>query len=147
MSKFLFFILIVCQPLIAAIDTYQFNDPTQEKIYHALIEELRCLVCQNNNLADSNADLAKDLRRKTYKMVSSGKSHDEVIDFMVSRYGEFVLYKPLKSGKTLILWVFPLVLLIAAFAFLFWFIKNQPKTTVNLSQKSKQRAKDLLSKG
>jgi cytochrome c-type biogenesis protein CcmH len=95
----------------ATIETYTFATPAQEQAYKHLIDELRCLVCQNQNLADSNAELAQDLRRKTYEMVKAGKSSEEIVDYMVQRYGDFVLYRPPLKGTTLALWVGPFLIL------------------------------------
>ena len=95
----------------AVIDAYKFDDPAQEARYKGLIDELRCLVCQNQNLADSNAELAQDLRRKTYEMVTTGKTDREVVDYMVQRYGDFVMYRPPLNAATLFLWVGPFVIL------------------------------------
>lgn len=94
MRPWLFLLLLI--PLVgqAAIEVAQFDNPEQEARYNKLIAELRCLVCQNQNLADSNADLAKDMRRKTYEMVKTGASTEDVVDYMVKRYGDFVLYRP-----------------------------------------------------
>ncbi len=89
-------------------------DPITEKRLQKLSEELRCLVCQNQNIADSNAELAQDLRREVRGMIKAGKSDKEIIDFMVTRYGDFVLYRPPVQGNTLLLWGGPLVLLISA---------------------------------
>lgn len=86
-------------------------DPVAEKRLLALSEELRCLVCQNQNIADSNAELAQDLRREIRTMIAAGKSDKEIIDFMVVRYGDFVLYRPPVQGNTLLLWGGPLVLM------------------------------------
>jgi cytochrome c-type biogenesis protein CcmH len=88
------------------------NDPVAEKRLLALSEELRCLVCQNQNIADSNAELAQDLRREIRGMIKEGKSDKEIIDFMVVRYGDFVLYRPPVKGTTLLLWGGPVVLLV-----------------------------------
>jgi cytochrome c-type biogenesis protein CcmH len=86
-------------------------DPVAEKRLLKLSEELRCLVCQNQNIADSNAELAQDLRREIRTMIGAGRSDKEIIDFMVVRYGDFVLYRPPVKGATLLLWGGPLVLL------------------------------------
>jgi cytochrome c-type biogenesis protein CcmH len=83
-----------------------------EADYYQLINELRCLVCQNQNLAGSNADLARDLRRETYEMLQQGKSQQEVVDFMVARYGDFVLYRPQFKSSTYLLWLGPFLLLL-----------------------------------
>lgn len=95
----------------ASIETYEFESPEVEAEYNRLIDELRCLVCQNQNLAGSDADLAQDMRRETYKMLNSGKTPDEVADFMVARYGDFVLYRPRFKTSTYLLWLGPVVLL------------------------------------
>ena len=82
-------------------------DPVAEKRLLGLSEELRCLVCQNQNIADSNAELAQDLRREIRGMIKDGKSDKEIIDFMVVRYGDFVLYRPPVKATTLLLWAGP----------------------------------------
>ena len=87
-----------------------FSSPEHEQRYHALVDELRCLVCQNQNIAESNADLASDLRREVYRMVEDGRSEDEIAGFMVARYGDFVLYRPPVRSGTILLWAGPFVL-------------------------------------
>ena len=87
-----------------------FSSPEREQIYRTLVDELRCLVCQNQNIAESNADLASDLRREVYRMVEDGRSEEEITDFMVARYGDFVLYRPPLQTGTMLLWVGPFVL-------------------------------------
>jgi cytochrome c-type biogenesis protein CcmH len=87
-------------------------DPVTEKRLQKLSEELRCLVCQNQNIADSNAELAQDLRREVRSMIKDGKSDKEIVDFMVARYGDFVLYRPPVQGNTLLLWGGPVALLV-----------------------------------
>lgn len=99
-------------PLQAAIEAYQFDSPEMEADYNQLIDELRCLVCQNQNLSGSDADLARDLRRGTYQMLQQGKSQQEVVDFMVARYGDFVLYRPQFKTSTYLLWLGPFLLLV-----------------------------------
>jgi len=93
-----------------AIDPLQFKDRTEEQRFQKLTRELRCLVCQNQNLADSEADLAKDLRRQVYTMTQSGKSDEEIKQFLVSRYNDFVLYDPPLKPGTWLLWFAPGVL-------------------------------------
>jgi len=107
----LMMMLVLALPVRAAIEVLEFNSPQVEKDYYTLIDELRCLVCQNQNLKDSNADLAKDLRRQTYEMLQQGKSKQEVVDYMVARYGDFVLYRPPLKTNTLLLWSGPFLLL------------------------------------
>ncbi len=86
---------------------YKFENAEQQSDFKELTAQLRCLVCQNQNIADSNAPLAQDLRREIHQMLTSGQTKHDVIDFMVQRYGEFVLYKPIMSLKTLALWFGP----------------------------------------
>jgi len=105
-------ITFFAMPLQAAIEAYQFDTPEMEADYNQLVDELRCLVCQNQNLAGSDADLARDLRRETYVMLSEGKSQQEVVDFMVTRYGDFVLYRPQFKSSTYLLWLGPFLLLV-----------------------------------
>ena len=88
----------------------EFADAEQLERYKALNAELRCLVCQNQNIADSNAELAADLRREVHRMILEGKGDEAIIDFMVTRYGEFVLYRPPLKAKTVLLWSAPFVL-------------------------------------
>ncbi len=98
-----------------AIDTpMEFDDPATELRFKNLTEELRCLVCQNQSLADSHADLAQDLRNEVYKMVIDGDSDKEIIDYMVSRYGDFVLYRPPVKNTTYFLWFGPFFILFIA---------------------------------
>jgi cytochrome c-type biogenesis protein CcmH len=96
-----------------AIDTDKaFDDPELQARYEHIIEEVRCLKCQNQSIKDSNAFLAGDLRREIRRMLNEGKTDEEIYDFLVARYGEFALYRPRMSGKTLVLWIAPLVLLL-----------------------------------
>lgn len=92
---------------LAAIDVYTFDSDAQEQTFRELTKELRCPKCQNQDIADSNAGLAKDLRDKTYQMVREGKDKQEVVDYMVARYGNFILYNPPLMASTLILWLGP----------------------------------------
>ena len=104
---------------VFAIDTGKaFDDPEMQARYERLIAETRCVTCQNQSIKDSNAFIAADLRREIKRLMSEGKSDDEIADFLVTRYGDFVLYRPRMAGKTLALWIAPFAfLLIAGFAF------------------------------
>ena len=101
--------------LAQAIDPtpLRFNDQAEEQRFHALAAELRCVKCQNQSLADSNAMIAHDLRREVLDLIREGRSDDEIKDFLVARYGDFVLYKPRVEGTTWLLWFGPLLLLVA----------------------------------
>jgi len=93
-----------------AIDTGKsFDDPQMQARYDRWISEVRCVQCQNNSIKDSNVLLAADLRREVRRLIGEGKSDDDIADFLVERYGDFVLYRPRTSGKTLFVWIAPLV--------------------------------------
>ncbi|HIO93611.1 MAG TPA: cytochrome c-type biogenesis protein CcmH [Leucothrix mucor] len=131
--------------LAGSIETYSFDNPKQGAIYKQLIEELRCLVCQNQNIAGSNAELAQDLRRQTYEMVMKGASRDEVVDFMVTRYGDFVMYRPPFKVKTLLLWVGPPLFLLISLIFLVNYMRKKPQAAeVILDKKQRDSVRDLL---
>mgnify|MGYP001814319247 FL=1 len=104
--------LLAAMPVRAAVDLTDFGGNKElEERYQTLVTELRCLVCQNQTIADSNADLAKDLRREVHDMLVAGKTDDDIKDFMLERYGDFVLYKPPVRTSTVPLWVGPFILL------------------------------------
>ena len=125
-----------------------FDDPAHEARYKRLIAELRCLVCQNQNLADSNADLAKDLRDETYAMIKAGKSDEEIVTFMVNRYGDFVLYRPPVKATTFLLWFGPLILAAVAGIILVLQIRRRRQASApeELSEQEQQRLQDILAK-
>jgi len=95
----------------AAIDVYDFKTPAEEQRFQALIGELRCPKCQNQNLAGSEAPIAKDLKDRTYQLMQEGKSDNEIRDYMVDRYGDFISYKPPVRSTTYLLWFGPFILL------------------------------------
>ncbi len=103
--------------VVHAIDPLPFRNEAEEQRFQNLVRELRCLVCQNQNLADSDAGLAKDLRQQVFEMIQDGKTDDEIKQFLSERYGDFVLYRPPFKATTLVLWVGPIVILILGFAF------------------------------
>ena len=106
-------LLIVPVSLALAIDADKaFDDPVLQARYEKITDEVRCLKCQNQTIKDSNAFLAADLRREIRRMLDEGKTDEEIFDFLVERYGEFALYRPRMSGKTLVLWLAPGLLLI-----------------------------------
>ncbi len=103
----------------------EFADAVQEQRFRALTNELRCLVCQNQAISDSNAGLAAQLRDEVYSMLIAGASDEEIVEFMVSRYGDFVLFRPPLRGHTWVLWFGPFVLLALAFGYLFHQIRRR----------------------
>ncbi|AVH33188.1 cytochrome c-type biogenesis protein [Vibrio fluvialis] len=107
--------LMVSLTALAAIDVYDFDTPEQETQFQELSNTLRCPKCQNNSIADSNAELAKDLRHKVYEMTKEGKSKDEIVDYMIARYGNFVTYNPPFTLSTAILWLGPVSVLLIGF--------------------------------
>ena len=116
MKTLLFAALLLASPgALAQVQVNQepltFDSPEQQERFNKLTEELRCLVCQNQNLADSDAPLAHDLRDEIHKMIQSGKGNDQIKTYLVERYGDFVLYRPPLKGNTLLLWLAPAFLL------------------------------------
>lgn len=114
MKRILITVVAAFVPVFAlAIDTGKaFDDPELQSRYERLISEVRCLKCQNQTIKDSNAFLADDLKREIRRLLSEGKTDAEILDYLVLRYGEFALYRPRMSGKTLILWIAPLLLIL-----------------------------------
>lgn len=104
--------LVLAAPLQAAIDIYQFDDTAQQDRFHRLTEELRCPKCQNQSIADSDAEIARDMRDRVATMIRDGRSNEEIVQFFVARYGDFVSYRPPVNERTAILWVGPVSLLI-----------------------------------
>lgn len=145
---FLLILTLLCASQTdAAFNLKQFNNPEHAKRYEGLIYQMRCLVCQNQTIADSDADLAKDLRDEIFKMIEAGKTDQEIIDFMVTRYGEFVLYKPRIEQKTWLLWGGPVLLLLAGILVLILnTTKRNKKTTVEINQTALEKASSLLDK-
>jgi len=124
-------------PLYAVqIEFHSFENPQRERLYLDLIAELRCVMCQNQNLAESNAEIARDMREKTYEMVVAGKSRKDVVNYMTARYGDFVLYRPPFKAKTLMLWIGPPLLLLFSLFFVLRIIKNQPKEEIETLNES-----------
>jgi cytochrome c-type biogenesis protein CcmH len=113
----------------------------------ALTEQLRCLVCQNETLADSRADLAQDLRREIREQINAGKSDQEIITFLTARYGDFVLYNPPVKMTTYLLWFGPFILLIAGTGVLYRYLKHRRELISDqpLTAEERKRAEEILS--
>lgn len=116
--------LLFSSVAFSAIDALNFSSPQQESDYHQLTQSLRCPQCQNNNIADSNATIAVDMRGKVFELLQEGKSKNDVVDYMVARYGNFVTYDPPMTASTLVLWIAPLLLVLLGVVFL---LKHKPK--------------------
>lgn len=123
--------LSLSAPLFAAEEQLKFKSAADKSLYDSLIIELRCLVCQNQNIADSNAELAKDLRNKTYELIQSGQSESQIKQFMRDRYGDFVLYAPPLDPKTWLLWLGPFFLLIIVLFLVGRFIRQQSRLSID----------------
>lgn len=122
-------------------------DPVAESRTMALAAELRCLVCQNQTIADSNADLAVDLRREIREQVKAGKTDGEILDFMTARYGDFVLYRPPLKATTVLLWFGPALLFVVGFVVLFRVLRGRRERVAAdrpLSDAERARAEALL---
>ena len=119
-------------------------DPALEQRVMTLAAELRCLVCQNQTIADSSAPLAEDLRNQVREKIRAGQSDAQIIDFMVERYGDFVLYRPPVKATTLLLWFGPLLLLAAGGLVLLRRLRRRPAPEPELSAAERERARKLL---
>ena len=137
MARLLLLVLIASSPAWS-------QQQEVEKRTAALATELRCLVCQNQTLADSNAPLAVDLRNQIREQLAAGKSEQDVLDFMVARYGDFVLYRPPLKASTIALWSGPFVLLIAGAFLLYRLIGRRRVPERELSEAERERAAKLL---
>ena len=122
------------------------EDPELEKQVNEISHELRCLVCQNQTIADSHADLAVDLKNKVREMLKAGKSKDDISQYMVQRYGDFVLYKPPVKPTTYLLWIGPLLLLVIGLSVLFMTLIRRKAVVadVPLSSEEQDRLQDIL---
>lgn len=141
--------LVFSLPAAATVGVYEFSSQAEEARYRKLIEELRCPKCQNQNIADSNAPISIDLRDETYRLMTKEEfSNEQIVDFLVERYGDFVRYKPPMDKRTLVLWFGPLGLL--AFGLLMLAIivlrrrGTQAAGTGQLSGEEQQRLSELL---
>ena len=127
------------------LEAFKFDSKAEEQHFKDLIEELRCLVCQNQSLADSDAELAHDLRAEVYDMIQAGKNDEEIVEFLVARYGDFVLYKPPVKPSTYLIWFGPFVLLIIAALLLLRSMRRQQKVpTAEISAEERERLNTIL---
>lgn len=127
----------------AGVEAREFANTEQEQDYNSLTSELRCLVCQNQTIADSNADLAADLRRQVYEMLQQGKSKEDIIQFMTDRYGDFVLYNPPLKAKTGLLWLGPVVFLLIGLCVTILYVKRKKVAQQTQSDDAQHNAEKL----
>jgi len=143
MKRFLMLVLLGVMGLFAVtlqavVETYEFDNSEQKLLYQQMARELRCVVCQNQNILESNAPLAQDLRKQLYQMIRYQQADEkQIIEFMVQRYGDFVLYRPPLQANTLILWVAPFLMLLFS---VYWVISyvRQTQTLAQQQQENKQ---------
>ena len=133
---YLFGILIYMNATAAPVTIYSFDSKEKEKIFYKLGEEIRCLVCQNQNIAESNSELAQDLRAKIYDMLMKDKTEDEITAFMVERYGDYVLFDPPFKPITWLLWLGPLLVFIVGAVYALIMVKSKSETTEQVVVKS-----------
>lgn len=144
----LMLLALLAAPLPAVVEYHPFEDPAKEQAYQTLISELRCLVCQNQTIADSNADLAKDLRQQVYDMLQQGKSRQDVVDFMTQRYGDFVMYKPAFNVKTALLWLGPVAFVLIGIIAVVILARTKKRAEQSaLDKRQQDLLDDILQKG
>jgi cytochrome c-type biogenesis protein CcmH len=137
-------VFVTSSAAYAVIEVREFDDPARQELYEELVDELRCLVCQNQNLAASNADLAKDLRRQAYEMIQQGADKEEIIAYMVDRYGDFVLYRPPLKSTTVFLWLGPIVFVAAGLMVVAVIARRRTAASGTLSEDERRKARKLL---
>ena len=150
-SKFFIVAWLSIATSFAAIDTYEFKDSDKQKRFQQLTADLRCPKCQNQNIADSNAAIAQDLRQKIYNMLEKDQSDDQIVDYMVARYGDFVLYEPRFDAKNSVLWLAPLILLILGLGLVVYLSRKRSQDTDSteliLDQQQEKSLAKLLKQG
>lgn len=147
MRVLLSMLLLISSLTLANVNVYNFSDKVQETRFNHLITDLRCPKCQNQNLADSDAPLAKDLKDRVYLMINDGRSDSEILTFMVDRYGDFVLYTPPVKPITWFLWFGPAVILLLVLIIVFARRKKPTEEVVQpLSPSEAQQLSELLNK-
>ena len=141
-------LLLISSSSFAAIEVHEFDNDVDRQRYQTFIDEMRCPKCQNQNLAGTNSPIAMDLRRELELMIKDGKSDKEIVDFMVERYGEFILYRPRLSPATVLLWSAPVLLLVFGVVMLLLIVRKRRRIDVEentgLSSVEQERLANLL---
>lgn len=133
--------MVTSETNASPVETFEFRDEVTKVRFQALSKELRCPKCQNQNLADSNSAISIDLRRELYELLQQGKADSEIINFMVSRYGEFVLYRPRVSSLTYILWFGPALLILIGVIVVIVILRKKPTVKADLALNTQQQDK------
>lgn len=129
-GRLLSLLLILLAPVAgAAIDPYEFDTEEQRVRYNRLTDELRCPLCKNSNLSGTNSQIAEDLRREVHRMVMAGMSDREITEFMVTRYGDFILYRPRFTTTNLLLWVLPMILLVIGAGVVYAIVRSRRRAS------------------
>lgn len=146
---YLILLLLLPTSTLAVIETYEFSNPELEVRYRQLSQELRCPKCQNQNIADSNAPISQDLRKLLYQQLEAGADDEEILEYMVARYGEFVRYRPRYDGVTAVLWLAPLFLLLAGIVLAALTLRSRRKNELQpsgLTGADEEQLRSLLDK-
>ena len=148
MKRLFLLLVLLAGSLHAAVETFDFATEEQRQRYLEFAQELRCPKCQNQNLADSNAPIAEDLRGELHRLLLEGKTDEEIVDFMVTRYGEYVLYEPRLETKTLLLWGAPVLMLCGGLLVLAGIVRRARRSgaarATALSDAERRRLEELL---
>ncbi|NSX55590.1 cytochrome c-type biogenesis protein [Parasulfitobacter algicola] len=146
MARLLLILCLIAAPVFAVQPDEVLSDPVLEERARALSDDLRCLVCRNENIDESNADLARDLRILVRERLVAGDSDEQVMDFVVNRYGEYVLLRPTMTGSNMILWVSGPIMLLFALIIAFVYLRGRQTETseASLNEDEKKRLAELL---
>lgn len=133
---------------MAAIEVRHFDDPVLEKRYHDLTSSMRCPLCENQAISDSNAPIAADMRERIDTLLNEGRSDSEIIDHMVQRFGEYILYNPRLENRTYLLWGLPIALLVLGFVVIVLIVRaRRHATTRALNAEERARLAQLMKRG
>jgi cytochrome c-type biogenesis protein CcmH len=144
MRFFLLLLTVFTLSASASIDVYQFDTPLQEQQFRQLIDSLRCPKCQNQNLSGSDAEVAKDLKDRAYRLMKEGKSDEQIRAYLIERYGDFISYRPPLRAGTSLLWFGPFLLLLAVAGILMWRVRRPAQAPLPLSDAERQKLAQLL---
>jgi len=149
--RLLVLLLVFFSPvLMAVVETYDFSSEENRQRYHTFVQELRCPKCQNQNLDGSNSPIAKDLRRELHRMLEEGQDDKQIVDYMVDRYGEFILYRPRFNPETAALWLAPGIFLVLGLFLVLMVFKRQKEPVdaldKTLGDDEKKALRDILKK-
>lgn len=140
----LLLMLFMASSAQAVIETYEFKDEVLEARYHQFVDELRCPKCQNQNLAGSNSPIAKDLRRELHRLLEEDRTDQQIVDYMVERYGDFILYRPRFNPETALLWLAPAIFLMAGVVLMIRVFLGQRDSTPSHEQEHTLSAEEQL---